>query len=350
MEILIIKPSSFGDIVQALPCANALKHYYSGCRISWVVFSNWESVLKICPDVDKIIVWDRKKIRGFFETLKQTRRIKYDLIIDLQGLFRSAFLAKLSSAKIKIGVPKMKEFGNFLVKQVCSENKVVNATLRNLETVRFLTGKTFNPKVNIKLSSVSKRKAEHIFKKEVHKFCNSLKNNSMLENLDDSMMGFSCNKIQRKVDKSFENFVSLLPFARGKGKDWSISNYHKLIDLIGKEYRGMRIVVLGEVESYGKLQSREIVDLCGKTDIEELASILSKSKIAIGADTGPMHLASVLQIPSVFIFGNSNVNETAPCVGQFSLILNKDNPKNINDIKPEIVFAEIKKWVKCVGK
>jgi ADP-heptose:LPS heptosyltransferase len=346
MEILIIKPSSFGDIVQALPCANALKQYYSGCRISWVVFSNWESVLKICSDVDEIIVWDRKKnLRGFFETLKQTRRIKYDLIIDLQGLFRSAFLAKLSSAKIKIGVPKMKEFGNFLVRQVYSENKLMNATLRNLETVRFLTGKTFNPKVNLKLSSVSKRKAEHILKKEVHKFCNSKKNNSMLEDLDDQMIGFCCNKIQQKVLKSFENFISLLPFARGKGKDWSISNYHKLIDLIVKEY-GMRIVVLGAVESFGKIQSSKIVDLCGKTTIEELASILSKSKIAIGADTGPMHLASVLQIPSVFIFGASNVNETAPCIGQFSLILNKDNPKNINDIKPETVFAEIKKWVK----
>jgi ADP-heptose:LPS heptosyltransferase len=349
MEILIIKPSSFGDIVQALPCANALKQSYRGCRISWVVFSNWKSVLKICSDVDEIIVWDREKnLRGFFETLKQTRRIKYDLIIDLQGLFRSAFLAKLSTAKIKIGVPKMKEFSNFLIRQVCSENKIMNATLRNLETVRFLTGKTFNPKVNIKLSSISKRKAEHILRKEVLKFCSFKKTNSMPEDLNDPMMGFCRNKIQQKVIKSFKNFISLLPFARGKGKDWSISNYHKLIDLIGKEYHDMRIVVLGTIESFGKMQSREVVDLCGKTDIEELASILLKSKIVIGADTGSMHLASVLQIPSVFIFGASNVNETAPYIGQFSLILNKDNHKDINDIAPEIVFAEIKKWIKCM--
>ncbi|MDR3281816.1 MAG: glycosyltransferase family 9 protein, partial [Endomicrobium sp.] len=199
------------------------------------------------------------------------------------------------------------------------------------------------------LSSFSKKKAEHILKKGVIKFCHSKETNCMvedLEKLDDSVMNSYCIKIRQKFTKSHENFISLLPFARGKGKNWSVSNYYKLIDLIEKEYDDIRIVVLGTMESFGEIKSRKVVDLCGKTNIEELASILLKSKIAIGADTGPMHLASVLQIPSVFIFGVSNINETAPYIGQFSLVLNKDNPKNINNIKPESVFAEIKKWIK----
>ena len=127
MKILIIKPSSFGDIVQALPCANALKLSYPGCEITWVVFKGWEDLISLCSDVDKTIVWDRKKgIKGFFEVLKIIRQTEYDLIFDLQGLLRSALLAKFAKGKNKIGVSGMKEFSNILIKEAYPENAKIN--------------------------------------------------------------------------------------------------------------------------------------------------------------------------------------------------------------------------------
>ncbi|MDR1244676.1 MAG: glycosyltransferase family 9 protein [Endomicrobium sp.] len=306
MKILIIKPSSFGDIIQALPCANALKQAYPGSNISWVVFKNWEAVPKLCSDIDKIISWDRRKgIRGFFNVLKSIRRTEYDIIIDLQGLLRSALLARFAKAKIKIGVPGMKECSNILIKEVYPEKVNINATLRNLETIRFLTGKSFQPKVNININ-----------------------------------VGSILNK--NGVSK---DFIALVPFARGKGKNWSIDNYHKLIGLIKNKFADMQIVVLGAKLDFGEIQSSEVIDLCGKTSIEELACILSKSKAVVGADTGPMHLSALLNVPSIFIFGHSDINETAPCLGRFSLLINKENKDNINAIKPETVFLEIEKWI-----
>ena len=310
MKILVIKPSAFGDIVQALPCANALKQAYSKCEISWVVFKGWEFLLKICPDVDKIISWDRQKgFKGFFEVLKEVKKTKYDIIIDLQGLLRSAVLARFANAKTKIGVPGMKEFSNLLIKEVYPEKANINATLRNLETIRFLTGQLFNPEVNIKVDS---NNAESVL----------------------------------KDNKVFGNFLALLPFARGDGKNWSVDNYYKLIDLIKNKYINMQIVVLGLKSDFGKICSDKIVDLCGKTNIADLAGILLKSKITVGADTGPMHLSSVLQTPSIFIFGASDINETSPYIGRFSLLVNEKNHDKINDIKTENVFAEIQKWIK----
>jgi ADP-heptose:LPS heptosyltransferase len=309
MKILIIKPSSFGDIVQALPCANALKQAYHSCLIVWVVFSEWKVILEICADIDKIVTWNKKKgLKGFFEVLKKVRKTKYDLIIDLQGLLRSALLAKLAKSNQKIGVPGMKEFSNFLVKEVFAEKASINATLRNLETIRFLTGKTFEPSVNMKVNSNA---------------------SGILED-----------------NKIYGDFIALFPFARGKGKDWCVSNYYKLIDLIKNEYVNMQIVVFGLKCNFGKINSDKVIDLCGKTTIEELAACLLKSKVAIGADTGSMHLASVLQVPSVFIFGASDINETSPYIGRFSIIANDDNPNNIDDIEPEKVFLEMKKWIK----
>jgi ADP-heptose:LPS heptosyltransferase len=306
MKILIIKPSSFGDIIQALPCANALKQAYPGSNISWVVFKNWEAVTKLCSDIDEIISWDRRRgIRGFFNVLKSIRRTEYDIIIDLQGLLRSALLARFAKAKIKIGVPGMKECSNILIKEVYPEKVNINATLRNLETIRFLTGKSFQPKVNININ-----------------------------------VGSILNK--NGVSK---DFIAFVPFARGKGKNWSIDNYHKLIGLIKNKFADMQIVVLGAKLDFGEIQSSEVIDLCGKTSIEELAGILSKSKAVVGADTGPMHLSALLNVPSIFIFGHSDINETAPCLGRFSLLINKENKDNINAIKPETVFLEIEKWI-----
>ncbi|MDR3071145.1 MAG: glycosyltransferase family 9 protein [Endomicrobium sp.] len=337
MKILIIKPSSFGDIIQALPCANALKLAYHACEITWVVFSDWEPLLKMCTDVDKIILWDRKKgLKGFWETLRQVKSVEYDLIIDLQGLLRSAFLAKFASAKIKIGVPGMKEFSSFLIKEVYPKRAMMNATLRNLETVRFLTGKTFSPKINIKISDESQKIAKIILR------TNGLLKDTCSIGLDEK------NVFKQQCDKQeqISDFIALLPFARGKGKDWGVLNYHKLVDLIEKKYSNMYVVVLGSVQDFGKIQSNKVIDLCGKTGIEELASILLQSRVTIGADTGPMHLSAVLQRPSVFIFGSSNSNETSPCIGNFSVVIDKNNPKNINAIKPESVFVEITKWIK----
>jgi ADP-heptose:LPS heptosyltransferase len=309
MKILIIKPSSFGDIAQALPCANALKQAYPNCQISWVVFKNWEDILKLCPDIDKIITWDRKSgVKGFFEVLNQVKHTEYDIIIDLQGLLRSALLAKFAKSKIKIGVPGMKEFSNFLIKEVYPERANINATLRNLETIHFLRGKTFQLKVNIKINT---------------DITNILNDNGILK-----------------------DFIAFVPFARGSGKDWSVENYHKLIELIQAKFSSTQIVVLGTKSDFGKIQSNQAIDLCGKTSIEELAGILSKSKVVVGADTGPMHLAAILNVPSIFIFGHSDINETAPYIGRFSLLVNKENKDNIDAIKPESVFWEIEKWIK----
>jgi ADP-heptose:LPS heptosyltransferase len=309
MKILIIKPSSFGDIIQALPCANALKQAYPCCQINWVVFKIWQDIPKLCLDIDEVIVWDRKnKVPGFFEALNKVRQTEYDVVIDLQGLLRSALLAKFAKSKIKIGVPGMKEFSNFLIKEVYPKNADINATLRNLEPVKFLTGKLYKPNVNIKIVSDN----------------------------DKILMDNGLSK----------DFIVFIPFARGEGKNWGIDNYHKLISLIKNKLFDMQIVLLGSESDFGKIESKEVIDLCGKTSIDELAGVLSKSKIAVGADTGPMHLAAILNVPAVFIFGCSDINETAPYIGKFSLLINKEDKDNINAINPENVFLEIEKWIK----
>jgi ADP-heptose:LPS heptosyltransferase len=307
MKILIIKPSSFGDIVQAAPCATALKQAYRGCEITWVVFSQWEQLPLLFSDVDKVISWDRKAgIRGFFDALENVRQNEYDLILDLQGLFRSGLLAFLAKGKTKIGAPGMKELSGFMIKEIEPEKAKINATLRNLKPVNYITGKKFTPAVRVK----------------------ELSSGLILS------------------EAAGRQFITLVPFARGKGKDWGVKNYLVLIDLLKAKYPQYDIVILGSKNDYGKIKSDLICDLCGKTDINQLAAILSKSRLSVGADTGPMHLSCVLGVPSVFIFGASDIKETAPYIGKFTLFSNEENPKDIEKIPPEKVFEGVERQIK----
>jgi ADP-heptose:LPS heptosyltransferase len=310
-KILIIKPSSFGDIVQSASCASALKKLYPHARVGWVVFSRWRDLLEMFPDVDDVIEWDRDAgIYGFWRLLKRLRKTDFDLIIDLQGLLRSALLAKFAKGRFKIASPGVKECGNFLIDEVYPENSNINAVFRSLEPVRFISGETFKPQVNVAISQDAFKRAQDILKR----------NNVLGE------------------------YLVFIPFARGKGKDWGADNYSVLADLIKEKYPDLEIVVLGTKNCAGIVKSLKITDLCGQTDAKELAAVISLSKIAVGADTGPMHLALFLDIPSVFIFGASDAAKTGPCAGRYSVLVNKSDKKDIRAIKPEEVFAEALKW------
>ena len=127
MKILIVKPSSFGDIIQANPVLAALKSTWKDCSVDWLVFKQWKEIVKMFPAVDNIITWDRHGgMKAFSSVLKECNKQKYDLVIDLQGLLRTALLVKMMNAKKKIGVSGMKELSWLLVKEPYKRNKKEN--------------------------------------------------------------------------------------------------------------------------------------------------------------------------------------------------------------------------------
>ena len=102
-NILLIKPSSLGDIVMALPALSALRRSFPETRITWLVRPEFAPLIEGHPHLDEIILFDRKRLGkawrhpGAFGSLAsligQLRRPGFDAVVDLQGLFRSAALA-----------------------------------------------------------------------------------------------------------------------------------------------------------------------------------------------------------------------------------------------------------------
>jgi len=326
IKILIIKPSSFGDIIQANPVLQAVKTQWQDARIDWLVFKRWQQVVELFENVSNIKVWDRDGgIKAFLKILRECRKEKYDIVIDLQGLLRTALFARLLNAKQKIGVSGMKELSWIFIREPYLRDLKENAVLRNLKSLTYITGKDYQVEFKIKNLNLS----------------------------DEFYALFARYGLKEK-----DRIVSFVPFSRGKTKSWHADNYIELANNIKQNGKDIKILVLGSSGDYGKIKSELIIDLCGKTSMAMLSYILRKSICAVGADTGAMHLANALGTKSAFIFGGSDINETAP-FGDNCAVLNANLPcspcrgkckfnveKCLEKIKPEQVIETIKEWIK----
>ena len=327
MKILIIKPSSFGDIIQANPALTALRELYPDAEITWLIFDVWADILDFFPDLNKKIVW--KKSGGISEyrrVISEVRQEKFDLVIDLQGLLRTALIAFLSGAPRKLGVPGMKEMSWVLVKETYPEKRALNAAYRSLEPLRFISRKAFEPKFNIKIDNVTAAVVDAILKKE----------NILVS----------------------DKLVAIVPSARGRAKQWPVEYFRKLISLLVSGSKNLRIVILGGKNTLGLYPGIGVIDLSGKTTLKNLAAILKKCSLVIGLDTGPVHLAAAMDVPSVVLFGGSDARETAP-ISKNAVIIKKDfkcspcrgrmscrDADCLRAISPEEVFEAAKKWIK----
>jgi heptosyltransferase I len=325
-RILVIKPSSFGDIIQANPVLTALKKSFPGCSVTWLVADKWQDALDLFTGLDGRIVWRRDSLPGgYIEAIKKARAGKFDLVIDLQGLARSAFMAFMSGAKKVIGVPGMKELSWMLVKEPFPKSKGMNAVYRSLESVRFLTSEKHEPEFSLSIPAAAAAAAEELLKQ--HGIAGG------------------------------EKLVGLVPLVRGLSKQWPLEYYVELARLVKSEMNDIKMLVFGAKSVFKLPEDKAIIDLCGKTSIPVMAALMKRCKAVVGGDTGPVHLASALDIPVAVIWGGSDINETAP-VGKKAHLLKKEYEcgpcrtrpsckdfQCLKDIKPAEVFEALKKWI-----
>src|SRR3954467_11551783 len=104
-SILIIKPSSLGDVVHTLPAVAAIRDAHPAAEITWVINPEWAPLLRGNQDVNHVHIFPRGDFRGLGAStslvpwLRQTRKLRPDLALDFQGLLRSAIIAKASGAQ-----------------------------------------------------------------------------------------------------------------------------------------------------------------------------------------------------------------------------------------------------------
>ncbi len=263
-KVLVIRFSSFGDIVQCLSCIPALKFEYPNSDIHFLTKSSFSKVASLSPDIDKLISFDKNN--GFLGLIKlafELRKERYSLIYDAHTNIRSFFL-------------KLILLGPFFF----ISSKLVTRSKQRFK--RFLL---FNFRIN---------KFTNWPFVAVDSFLNPLN----LKKID-STLSFP------EFNKSFkENLLCLVLGANWDLKIWPESHWLELVNL----YDG-KVVLLGgtlEKEVADKVESKfadKIINYVGKTNLVESCYIISKSKAFISADTGLLHVADKLKLPGVCLMG-----------------------------------------------
>ena len=115
MKILILKPSSLGDVIHALPVLRLLKRHLPQSEIYWWLDSDLVPLLEKDPDLSGIIPFNRKRWAAprqwpeIAASVRKVRRHRFDWAIDLQGLARSAVFAWLANAGVTVGLDNLRE-------------------------------------------------------------------------------------------------------------------------------------------------------------------------------------------------------------------------------------------------
>jgi len=146
-KILIIKPSSIGDIIHSLPFLKDIKGLYPEAEFYWLVNRGFEKILEGNPYLKGIIPFDRsiwredpkKGIQGFIEMVKKIRSMEFDIVFDLQGLFRSGMISFLTGSKERIGLKYSRELSSiFYTKRLGHSKNDKHAIARNLSMLKEL--------------------------------------------------------------------------------------------------------------------------------------------------------------------------------------------------------------------
>lgn len=291
-NILIIKMSSLGDILHTLPFAAALRQRYPKAKISWLVHPQFAGFVPDPPVIDEVIYFDKVKFKKmsigdklkYFCDMRSLLHSKhFDLVIDMQGLFKSAVLAAISGCSNRIGYCEMREGSGLISKAICGSHSKDHVIERYLDVARYLGAGV--QEVSYPMPDLTAESA------------------SVAEKLQ-----------QQQVTGDYVVFV---PGARWQTKEWPVEYYAQLAKMLTNE--GMPVVLAGGPDDCAKgrkikelCTSPKLVDLTGKTSLRELAALIKGCAVYISADTGPLHFAAALKKPLIAMYGPTKADRTGP--------------------------------------
>jgi lipopolysaccharide heptosyltransferase II len=343
LKILLLKPSSLGDVIHALPVLRLLRLHFRAAEIFWWIDSALAPLIEGDPDLTGIVRFERKrwgKPRHWPEMLRSIRWLraqKFDLVIDLQCLLRSGAFAWLANGKFLIGLDEAREgargFYDVVVPRSGFYTHAVDWYLSVLPPLGVPVHKNF--------VWLPERK-------------------EIADNAKQKWRFFWENQ---KSEIRNQKLILLQPGARWLNKRWPVENFAELVRQLAQKFPAARFAVLGGKddaplgEEILPAAPEKILNLCGQTSLPEMIEWIRHCDLLVTNDTGPMHVAAALGKPLVALFGPTEPRRTGP-YGQLENVLRLDLPcspclssrcaiaetdKCLRALPPAPVFAHVEK-------
>ncbi len=254
--LLVLKPSSMGDILHTLPAIHDLRRARPNAQIFWVANTEWAPLLKGNPNISKIIEFPRSQLRGLFSIKSFLKWAALalpnapDLALDFQGLMRTALMARLSKAKRIVGFNDAREGARWLFHERIATRKGCHAVERYRALVAAVTREIPETPPTFFLPAGQRPS------------------------------GFPMNA----------PFIALHPFSRGQRKSLALPVISGLIEAL----RPHNVVLVGKTDHASHLLPHRCINLLNSTSLPELIWVLRNAACVISVDSGPMHLAAAI--------------------------------------------------------
>lgn len=311
-RILIIKPSSMGDIIHGLLVAESIRSQVPGVAIDWVVRREFAPLVEASTAVEHCYIFERKGgVGGFIRLLKELRKRSYDVVLDMQGLARSGLMTLAARAPLSVGRFDAREGA----KWCCRKRTAMPEGEPPWHAVEILAG--FLPALG-------------------------------LENRIDAKLGFKTPVSEGKEIlpdlKAGQKRVIVFPESRREEKNWS--GYEALTRGLLHDPAIGQVVWCGHLACApdGEIPESQFVNLTAKTGIEELPGLLGEADCVVSNDSGPMHLAAALGRPLVALFGPTSPEQFGPYPRQ------EDKQRIIAPVGGDLSAIEVGEVVEAVNQ
>jgi len=289
LKILILKPSSLGDVIQALPVLRLLKQQLPDSQIDWWIDSRLAALLEGDPDLNQVVRFERQRWGSpvhwpeMFRSIAGLRARDYDWVIDLQCLIRSGLFAWLARGKLLAGLDEPREgargFYDIVVPRASFHTHAVDWYLAVL------------PRLGVTVHD------DFVWLPERPQVAA---------------------RINTKWNIDSARWIALQPGARWMNKRWPVEHFVQLTRQLADEYAEVRFAVLGgkDEQSLAETVCGAVPDRClnlaGQTSLPEMIEWLRRCDLIVTNDTGPMHVAAALGRPVIGMFGPTEPRRTGP--------------------------------------
>lgn len=284
-RILIVLLGAIGDVTRALPLLTRLRRAYPDAYIAWAVEPAAAPLLDYHPALNEVLLYSRTKgPLAFLPFLRDIRRQRFDLVLDLQRHTKSGLVSRWSGAAVRLGFHRQNsKEGNWLL-QTHTIGPVPNFSLKLGQYLKFAEALGL-PDAEVYFGLRLREEEEH--------------------------------HVETLLAQTPRPFAACFLGSRWPSRFWFSQATATVARTLRQEY-GMGVVLLGgqsEVtfaQQVSAATGGAVTDLSGHTSLRDLIGVFTRARLALGPDSGPMHIAAAAGVPVISLWGATSPIRSAP--------------------------------------
>jgi lipopolysaccharide heptosyltransferase I len=302
-RILIVRLGSLGDIVHALPAAAALCEAWPQVRLDWLVDRRNLEILQLVPIIDRRIVLERPTLAGWLQVVRELRQTRYDVAIDLQGLLKSAALARASGARRIVGFAAThlrERTARPFYTEAIDPGAGAHVIHKNLALVAALGAPATTLRFPLRRSESQALAAVRA---------------ELARDPGGTGPALPCDPGGTGLQPC-ARYALINPGAAWPNKRWPPDRFGAVAACLRERFALPSVVLWGPGEEplaqAVAASSRGAARVAPATTVSDLVELGCAAALMVSGDTGPLHIAAAVGAPVVSLFGPSDPHRNGP--------------------------------------